>query len=81
MTIREYTMENGRLIFSYPGIAAAQMNDPIVLTVKDADQVVHTGKYSVRQYADNILNGSYDCNEMICQIRTEEILQTDEQRN
>ena len=28
-----------------------------------------------------ILNGSYDCNEMICQIRTEEILQTDEQRN
>ena len=29
-------------------IAAAQMTDPIVLTVKDADQVVHTGKYSVR---------------------------------
>jgi hypothetical protein len=41
-------------------VAAAQMNDPIVLTVKDADQVVHTGKYTVRQYADTILNGSYD---------------------
>ena len=41
-------------------VAAAQMTDPIVLTVKDADQVVHTGKYTVRQYADTILNGSYD---------------------
>ena len=41
-------------------VAAAQMNDTIVLTVKSGEETVHTGEYSVRQYADTILNGSYD---------------------
>jgi len=41
-------------------VAAAQMTDIIGLTVKNGEQVVHTGEYSVRQYADTILNGNYD---------------------
>ena len=40
-------------------VAAAQMNDPIVLTVKSGEEVVHTGEYSVRGYADTILSGNY----------------------
>ncbi len=41
-------------------VAAAQMTDTIGLTVKNGEETVHTGEYSVRQYADTILNGSYD---------------------
>ena len=41
-------------------VAAAQMNDTIVLTVKSGEEVVHTGEYSVRQYAETILSGEYD---------------------
>jgi len=40
-------------------VAAAQMNDPIVLTVKNGEETVHTGEYSVRQYAEYILEGDY----------------------
>ena len=40
-------------------VAAAQMNDTIVLTVKNGEETVHTGEYSVRQYAETILNGDY----------------------
>ena len=41
-------------------VAAAQMTDIIGLTVKNGEETVHTGEYSVRKYADTILNGSYD---------------------
>lgn len=41
-------------------VAAAQMNDPIVLTVKNGEETVHTGEYSVRQYAETILSGNAD---------------------
>ena len=41
-------------------VAAAQMTDTIGLTVKNGEETVHTGEYSVRKYADTILNGSYD---------------------
>ncbi len=41
-------------------VAAAQMTDTIGLTVKDGEEVVHTGEYSVRQYAETILTGEYD---------------------
>ena len=41
-------------------VAAAQMNDKIVLTVKNGEEVVHTDEYSVREYAETILGGEYD---------------------
>ena len=41
-------------------VAAAQMTDTIALTVKNGEAVVHTGEYSVRQYAETILQGNYD---------------------
>ena len=40
-------------------VAAAQMNDTIVLTVKSGDETVHTGEYSVRKYADVLMEGNY----------------------
>ena len=40
-------------------VAAAQMTDTIGLTVKNGEEVVHTGAYSVRQYAETILTGDY----------------------
>ncbi len=40
-------------------VAAAQMTDTIGLTVKNGEEVVHTGEYSVRQYAETILTGDY----------------------
>ena len=40
-------------------VAAAQMNDTIVLTVKNGEEIVHTDEYSVREYAETILNGDY----------------------
>jgi len=40
-------------------VAAAQMNDTIVLTVKNGDEIVHTDEYSVREYAETILTGEY----------------------
>ena len=41
-------------------VAAAQMMDKISLTVKNGEQTVHTGEYTVRQYAETILTGEYD---------------------
>ena len=41
-------------------VAAAQMTDLITLTVTNGEQVMHTGEYSVRQYAEIILTGAYD---------------------
>ena len=51
-------------------VAAAQMNDTIALTVKSGEETVHTGEYSVRQYAETILNGEYDAEvkEMVLQM-------------
>ena len=40
-------------------VAAAQMNDTIVLTVKNGEEIAHTGEYSVRKYAETILTGDY----------------------
>ena len=50
-TVTDYTVADGRLIFAYPGISAAQMNDAIraTLHVKDAD-----GK----EYVSPVLNTS-----------------------
>ena len=41
-------------------VAAAQMTDVITLNVKNGDTQVHTGEYTVRQYAEKILTGAYD---------------------
>ena len=73
MTIREYKVENGRLIFSYPGIAAAQMNDAIRATfyIKDASgkeyvsPVVNT---SVATYLDGLLSASASDTKMVTLI-------------
>ena len=70
MTISEYKIENGRLIFSYPGIAAAQMNDAIraTLYIKDASgkeyvsPVLHT---SVATYLDGLLTNSASDSKLI----------------
>ena len=40
-------------------IAAAQMNDIIVLAVSSGDEIVHTGEYSVRKYAEVLMEGNY----------------------
>ena len=41
-------------------VAAAQMTDTIGLTVKNGEETVHSGEYSVRAYAETILEGAYD---------------------
>lgn len=41
-------------------VAAAQMNDPIVLTVKSGSETVYCQEHSVREYAETILGGEYD---------------------
>lgn len=40
-------------------VAAAQMTDVIGLTVKNGAETVHTGEYSVREYAEYLLEGNY----------------------
>ena len=40
-------------------VAAAQMNDPIVVSVADEEGVVYTGKYTVRQYGLTVTKGNY----------------------
>ena len=51
MTIRDYTIEDGRLIFSYPGIAAAQMNDAIRATI-------HIENATGQEYVSPVMNTS-----------------------
>uniref|UniRef100_UPI00163D544D hypothetical protein n=1 Tax=Klebsiella pneumoniae TaxID=573 RepID=UPI00163D544D len=41
-------------------VAAAQMTDTIGLTVLNGETEVHSGSYTVRQYAETILSGNYD---------------------
>lgn len=41
-------------------LAAAQMNDDIVITVKSGETVLTEGTYSVRNYAKYLLDGNYD---------------------
>ncbi len=41
-------------------VAAAQMTDTITLNVNNGDESVHSGTYTVRQYAETILGGAYD---------------------
>lgn len=41
-------------------VAAAQMTDTIALSVVNGEETLHTGEYSVRQYALTILEGQYD---------------------
>ena len=41
-------------------VSAAQMTAPIVLTVKNGTETVYNGEYSVREYAETVLEGSYD---------------------
>lgn len=41
-------------------LAAAQMNDSIVVTVKSGEAVLTEGTYSVRSYAQYLLDGNYD---------------------
>ena len=40
-------------------VAAAQMTDVIGLTVKSGEETIHTGEYTVRQYAEILLSGTY----------------------
>ena len=63
MTISNYKIENGRMIFSYPGISAAQMNDAIraTLHVKDASGKEYVGPVyntSIAFYLDGLLKAS-----------------------
>ena len=63
MTISDYTVEGGRLIFRYPGIAAAQMNDEIraVLHIQDAEGQEYLSPVmitSVTTYLDGLLKAS-----------------------
>jgi len=44
-------------------VAAAQMTDPITVQVLVNGNVVDSGSYTIRQYADYILSGSYTENE------------------
>ena len=41
-------------------LAAAQMTDTVTFQLAIGDTVIETGSYSVREYADTILAGSYD---------------------
>lgn len=41
-------------------LAAAQMNDEIVITVEDGDAVLTQGTYSIRKYVEYLLAGNYD---------------------
>ena len=63
MTISDYTLDGSRLVFSYPGIAAAQMNDSIRATLHIKDKsgnefvspVLNT---SIATYLDGLLLAS-----------------------
>lgn len=50
--------EEGYYVFS-ANMAAAQMTDTINVEVLENGQIVDSGSYSVRQYADTILSGDY----------------------
>ncbi len=50
--------ENGDYIFR-ANVAATQMTEPIGLRLKVNGKLVHEDSYTVRQYADTILNGNY----------------------
>ena len=59
-TISEYTVSGDRIVFSYPGIAAAQMNDAIraTLYIKDAEGKEYVSpvlETSVATYLDGLL--------------------------
>ncbi len=41
-------------------LAAAQMTDTVTFQLAIGDAVIETGSYSIREYADTILGGSYD---------------------
>ena len=73
MTISEYKVEGGRLIFSYPGIAAAQMNDAIRATfhIKDANGQEYVSPVlntSVATYLDGLLSASASDTKMVTLI-------------
>ncbi|MBR5570195.1 MAG: hypothetical protein IKW10_04795, partial [Oscillospiraceae bacterium] len=73
MTITESTVENGRLIFNYPGISAAQMNDGIraTLHIKDAagkEYVSPVQDTSVATYLDALLLASTSNAKMVTLI-------------
>ena len=70
MTISEYKLENGRLIFSYPGIAAAQMNDSIraifyIKNAKGQEYVSPVLNTSVATYLDGLLSASASDSKMV----------------
>ena len=73
MTISDYKIENGRLIFSYPGIAAAQMNDAIRASfyIKDANGQEYVSPVlntSVATYLDGLLSASASDSKMVTLI-------------
>ena len=73
ITISDYQIENGRLIFSYPGIAAAQMNDAIRATfhIKNAqgqEYVSPVLNTSVATYLDGLLSASASDTKMVTLI-------------
>ena len=51
-------------------LAAAQMTDTVTFQLAIGDTVIETGSYSVREYADTILAGSYDedTKQLVCQM-------------
>ena len=63
MIISDYTINGDRMVFSYPGISAAQMNDAIraTLYVKDASGKEYVGPVyntSIAFYLDGLLKAS-----------------------
>ena len=73
MTIGEYKIENGRLIFSYPGIAAAQMNDSIraifyIKNAKGQEYISPVLNTSVATYLDGLLSASASNTKMVTLI-------------
>ena len=73
VTISDYTLADGRLVFTYPGIAAAQMNDAIraTLYIKDAQGKEYfspTLNTSVATYLDGLLTASASDTQLVTLI-------------
>ncbi len=54
--------DDGLYVFS-TNVAAAQMTDPIAVEVLVNEEVIDSGSYTIRQYADVILSGNYTAKE------------------
>ena len=72
-TITEYAIEGGRVIFAYPGISAAQMNDEIraTLYIKDGSGKLYASPVlvtSVTEYCNGLLEYQGDQDPGLCKV-------------